>query len=414
MSTQPRLSPNRQRAAAPPPPAPAAPPAAVLQRRVDEAAYFNLSSLAAAPEADASVRGTAGVTGVAVEEALYRLVVTPYAPSAKAPVHSANAVGECVGKFSHRWLMIPDDFVAAPGLTPPPTALDTGRAQRFVMLDATCVLGEGADGFHGFGTGRTLLATVNGRPQLLATAVGTILQGFGRFAGHEDGTYLYCGSLSARTGFTGNLLLRVMDPQNTLRTDQPLPAIRPRPDPEPGVTYVVLRGEAVPDDPVAPNLAPDGRRIGLVVQQGLKLQYCDCAATDEGGVRAASRWGQRIGRVTAFVTFDPASASGAALDPVPFTAYDEFVFFNREGETIGSFTASSSEGRVFNTSLLSQPAIRFGGVGTILGGTGPFQGIEGLMTDNSLVVFTPHVSASVYVLRIPDPRGKFRAALGAS
>jgi hypothetical protein len=176
----------------------------------------------------------------------------------------------------------------------------------------------------------------------------------------------------------------------------------------------VLRGEAVPDDPVRPNIGPDGRRLGLVVQQGLELQYCDCAATGQGGVRATSRWGERIGRITAHVTFDPASASGTPLDPVPFTAYDEFLFFNREGETIGSFTATSSEGRVFNTTLLGQPAIRFGGVGTILGGAGPFEGIEGLMTDNSMVVFTPHVSASVYVLRIPDPRGKFRAAVGGS
>jgi hypothetical protein len=31
------------------------------------------------------------------------------------------------------------------------------------------------------------------------------------------------------------------------------------------------------------------------------------------------------------------------------------------------------------------------------------------MTDNSVVVFTPHVSASVYVLRIHDPHGKFHA-----
>jgi hypothetical protein len=384
-----------------------------LQARVDEAACFNLSSLPAAPEADAAIRGAAGVTGVAVEEALHRLVVTPYAPTAKAPVHAANAVGECVGKFSHRWLMAPDDFVAAPGVEPPPTALDPGRPQRFVMLDALCAFGNGADGFQGFGTGQTLPATVNGRPQLLATAVGTVVRGFGRFAGHGDATYLYCGSLSARSGFTGNLLLRVMDPQNTLRTDRPLRVLRPRADPEPGITYVVLRGEAVPDDPVRPNVAPDGRRIGLVVQQGLKLLYCDCAATDEEGVRAASRWGQRIGRITAYVTFDPASASGAALDPVPFTAYDEFVFFNREGETIGSFTATSSEGRVFNTAILGQPAIRFGGTGTVLGGAGPFQGMEGLMTDNSVVVFTPHVSASVYVLRLHDSRGKFRAALGA-
>ena len=33
------------------------------------------------------------------------------------------------------------------------------------------------------------------------------------------------------------------------------------------------------------------------------------------------------------------------------------------------------------------------------------------MTDNSVVIFTPHVSASVYILRISDPDGRFSSAL---
>jgi hypothetical protein len=37
--------------------------------------------------------------------------------------------------------------------------------------------------------------------------------------------------------------------------------------------------------------------------------------------------------------------------------------------------------------------------------------MEGLMTDNSVVIFTPHVSASLYVLRVHDPDGRFRSAV---
>jgi hypothetical protein len=36
------------------------------------------------------------------------------------------------------------------------------------------------------------------------------------------------------------------------------------------------------------------------------------------------------------------------------------------------------------------------------------EGTEGLMTDNSVVSFTPHVSASVYVIRVNDPEGRYR------
>jgi hypothetical protein len=282
------------------------------------------------------------------------------------------------------------------------------------MLDELYTFGEGADGFRGFGTGQTIPSAVDGSPRVLATAIGTILEGFGKFQGHEQGTYVYCGTLGSDLGFSGNLLVRVMDPQQTLSSDGPLPPLQERSDPEGGITYIVLRGEAVPTDPVSPYLGPEGRPIGLIVQQGLKLQYFDSAARGRRGLCATTRVGRSIGRITAYVTFNPALASGATFDPVPFTAFDEFVFFDREGRTVGSFTADSSEGRVFNLTLAGQPAIRFGGVGRIRSGSGPFQQIDGLMTDNSVVVFTPHVSASVYVLRIRDPRGRFRQSLDAS
>jgi hypothetical protein len=124
--------------------------------------------------------------------------------------------------------------------------------------------------------------------------------------------------------------------------------------------------------------------------------------------------GQRIGKILAHVNFNPAAPGGTSLNPIPFTTFDEFTFFDRQGRTIGGFTGDSSEGRVFNILVGGQKGIRFGGTGRIQGGTGPLAGIEGFLTDNSVVIFTPHVSASVYVLRIPDPDGRFRAAVDGS
>jgi hypothetical protein len=387
--------------------------AEMLQDAVDQAAYFNLFSRPEGPSGSAAIGGPGGILGIRVEEALHRFQVATRPPNAATPMRAANVVAESLGNFRQRWLFVPDDFLAQPDSEPPPTQLDLSRSQRFVMLDGECQFGQGGDGFRGFGTGVTLPTNSNGRRQLLVTAIGTVLEGFGRFEGCGEGTYVYCGALNPESGFTGNLMLRLVDSGQVLRTEQPLPRAEPQPRPESGVTSLVFRGEAVPSDPVRPNIGPDGKQIGLVVEQGLFLQTIDAVAGPEG-VRASDTVGRRIGRVTAHVVFDPQMASGAPLDPVPFTAYDEFDFFGPNGASAGGFTADSREGRVFNTTVLGRPAIRFGGVGRILAGTGPFEGIDGLMTDNSLVVFTPHVSASVYVLRVNDPQGRFAAALSES
>jgi hypothetical protein len=354
------------------------------------------------------------VIGVRMDEVLHRFDVITQPPTAHTPLRARNIVGEPAGKFTHRWLVMPDDFVAAPDRQPPPTPLAPSRTQRFVMLDSLCTFGNGADGFRGFGTGQTWPITVNGQPQLLATAVGTIMEGFGKFKGREEGTYVYCGTLAMQRGFIGNVLLRVMDRQETLRTEAALPVLEARANPEPEILYILFRGQAVPADPVTPRLGPQGHPTGLIVEQGIRLLDLDFKASGHSGLQSTARVGPSIGRITAHVTFNPAAPGGTASDPIPFTAYDEFVFFDHEGQRIGAFTANSSEGRVFNTQLAGQPGIRFGGTGQILSGTGSFAGINGLMTDNSVVIFTPHVSASVYVLRIHDPHGKFRAAVTRS
>src|SRR5215203_426562 len=417
-STEQRSSAPGGAATVPPQPAQepgvSAPSPDAVQRLVDRAGHFNVFSL---PDRNAASPGSPGPgearggSGWRIHEVLHRFDITSQAPTAQAPLRARNRVGEAVGRFTHRWMLTPDDFVAAPDREPPPTPLDPSRSQRFVMLDGTCTFGSGEDGFRGFGAGHTVPGTVNGQPQLLATAVGTILEGFGKFRGHEEGTYLYCGTLTPQRGFQGNLLLRVVDRQETFRADGPFPALEPRRDPEPGVTYLMFRGQAIPSDPVTPRIGPDGQPAGLTVVQGLRLLELDCKARGRGGVQSTDRVGALIGRITAHVNFNPAAPGGTALDPIPFTTYDEFVFLDKEGRKVGGFTGDSSEGRVFGTQISGLPGIRFGGVGQALSGTGPFEGINGLMTDNSLVLFNPHVSASIYLLRVEDPHGRFRAAI---
>ena len=380
----------------------------VLQRLIDQAAYFNVLSLSGSKCDRAAIKGQGSdCIGFRVEEDLHRLSVIVQPPTAEGGLKASNAMGESFGKFKHRWLFVPDDFVCTPDCEPPPTPLDQSRSQRFVMLDGVCTFGDGKNGFRGFGAGVTFPMPSNTGTQLLAATVGTILEGFGSFKGHQEGTYVHCGTLSAERGFTGNLLLRVMDSQNTLRTTGSLTSIRGQTLPEPNVTYLLFRGQAVESDPVTPRVGPDGQFRGLTVVQGLRLINLISGLDD--GPRSVARVGQVIGKITAHVEFNPQAPGGTALNPIPFTTFDEIDFVDNAGRSIGGFTADSSEGRVFNIRIAGQAGIRFGGVGPVLNGTGPFQGMTGLLTDNSVVIFQPHVSASLYVLRLHDPGGKFRS-----
>ena len=306
---------------------------------------------------------------------------------------------------------MPDGAVPRWDRDPQPTPFDNSRSQRFVMLDTVCTFANGEDGFRGMGTGLTLPFQANGRPELLAVGVGTIREGFGRFRGREEGTYVYCGQMSPQTGFTGNVLLRLSIVRR--RSTPPMCCHRSRRASldERDVTYLVFRGQAVPSDSVTPRVGADGRPTGLIVEQGLRLLKLD--AVGQGKPRATTSVGPMIGRITANVTFNPMAPGGSVQEPIPFTAFDEFIFHDAEsGQRVGSFTADSIEGRVFRTMVLGQPSIRFGGVGRIHEGTGVFESIQGLMTDNSVVMFEPHVSASVYMLRVFDPAGRFSRRVG--
>ncbi len=384
--------------------------AAEMQALVDRAANLNIFSMpdqAAFRPAIFAPNSNVPI-GMRIHEALHRFRIITQQPDSRRPLTAINSVGEQVGKFTHRWLLAPDDFVAAPGREPPPTSLDVSRSQRFVMLDSLCTFGNGMDGFRGFGTGQTIRMVTRGS-KLLVTAIGTILEGFGQFQGQEEATYLYCGTLDLQRGFMGNVMLRVIDRQQTFSTDAVLPESHTIANPEPDVTYLLLRGEAVPSDAVTPRIGPGGQPMGLTVEQGLRLFDIDFKVRREGGLRSTAEVGEKVGKITATINFNPASPGGTALNPIPFTNFDQFEFTDQQGLRIGNFTGNSSEGRVFLTQIGGQPSIRFGGTGQITGGEGPFQGINGLLTDNSLVVFAPHVSASIYVLRVPDPDGRFRA-----
>jgi len=189
------------------------------------------------------------------------------------------------------------------------------------------------------------------------------------------------------------------------------------PYPEPEVTYIVLRGQKRDKtQKTTYSFGPDGQVNGLNVEQQLRLLRIDFATRDRGGLRSVKRVGQVIGRMTSKVFFNILNpgAPGTASDPIPFRAYNEYAFFDCTGEIVGSLTAEVGEGRTFNLKLSGakgQAALRFAGFGPILKSTGAFEGIEGLVIDNSVVGVAPHAVSGLYMLRISDPEGKYSAAI---
>src|SRR5690349_18916742 len=170
------------------PPTPGAEPqtgsysAEILQRVVDQAAYFNLHSTPHVSESRIAIRsGGKDILGVRGEESLRRFHIHSYKPTIQQPFRATNVVGEIAGTFTHRWMFIPDDYSARPDSNPPSAAFDPSRSQRFVMLDGICRLGDEKDGFSGFGTGKTYPVNENGHSQLLVTAIGTLIEGVGKF-----------------------------------------------------------------------------------------------------------------------------------------------------------------------------------------------------------------------------------------
>jgi hypothetical protein len=349
-----------------------------------------------------------------LSEKLCRFDVKLQLPNAESGVRASNIVGERIGTFKHKWKLIPDDFVASPGVEPPATTLDSARSQRFVMQDGIFTFGDGSDGFQGFGTGRTYWVQANGRQQLMVAAVGEVIDGYGKFKNLE-GSYVLTGEVTEGR-FHGNVQCRVVDEQGKIRTSSALSSIKQSVDTPAGLTYIQVRGQKRDQNVETSYIfGPNGMPQGFKLWQELRLVQLESVANGRNGLRSSERIGQVVGRMTSqvFLNILNPGAPGTSLAPIGFSSYNQFFFVDDRGETVGSFVAEDGEGRTFNVKLRGAPgqaALRFGAFQTITNGTGCFTGIQGLLTDNSIVGVAPHATSTLYVMCICDPDGKFLAS----
>jgi hypothetical protein len=356
-----------------------------------------------------SPRSPDRIIGILVNEQLHRFEYGDALPEEKEGLTATNRFGEPLASVHIRWMVIPDDFVAAPGLTPPPTELDPTRSQRFTMLDGQLTFNDpDQSGIHGFGAGQTFPVMVAGQPQLRIGAVVNVLDAFGKLSGLQ-GLIVVNGYIQPPQSLFLNFVARFMDPRGRLRARSPISPLQVKANPDPGTTFLVFEGELDPARPVTLNRGPDGRITGSNVHERLRLVDPTFDLSTAEGLRGRTEEGPVVGRLQATTLFDPTSP----LNPIPFQTRDGLLtFYDRGGGEIGTLRANLVEGRAFPTSIeyAPMPVFRVGGFGPFIEGTGQFRGVIGMLSLNAVISVFPRTLSMLYVLRISDPDGRFRAA----
>lgn len=314
------------------------------------------------------------------------------------------------GTLSCRCLIGPDDLPWSPGHEPEPRIYDPYRSRRFVIEEALFDFGD-EEQCTAYGIGRTYPVLDGGRAVTMACGVGNITFGTGKFSGLE-GTFVMTGFFTPDLGFRGNVTLRVVDPEGRLRTDRDLNSLVRECDPAAGSSFYVFSGHKK-DRTVKTTFGPPrGGEMCLITPSEMRAVEFEWQKHGRLGLRTGHRTGPILAGMTAKVYFNLMAPPGTAAAPVPFSTEEIYTFGGADGRTIGTIEAGVHDGISFNLrfpGLNDQPGVRFSGFGPITGGTGYFQGAQGILTVNSLIGISPHALSLVHVIHLLDPDGRFRA-----
>lgn len=384
------------------------------------AAYFPLFSVhnPDVPNVPIPVPGRPGaLAGMEVHENTHRFRIA-VEEEGRGGLQAVNVLGDLAAHVGIRWLTTPDDFFATPHRDPPPTPISPDRQQRFVMLDGRFdFVDADGSGIRGFGTGRTFPQVIAGEPSLVIGANIVVLEGLGRLAG-LDGCVVVNGFIRPPTELFIQIMMRVMDPAKRLETPWELSPIHPHPSADPTATFLTFLGEEDPDRPTELIRAPDGTMIGSRVHELLRLVDLGFDLGPGGRrLQARTRTGPVVGRLATRLDFNPLDPTtpGTSLSPIPYRTREGILsFLDGAGRELGTLKADVVEGRGFRTELegAPMPVFRLVGFGPLLEGTGCFQGVRGMLSMNGVVSVFPRTLSNLYVLRIEDPEGRYRTAVG--
>jgi hypothetical protein len=387
-----------------------------LLRRAD---YFSLFSVhnPEVPNTPIPVPGSRppALAGIVVNENTHRFEIQVERPR-DGRLLTRNVLGEVAAHVHIDWMVIPEDFAAGPGRWPPPTALGFTESQRFTMLNGSFeFVDRDGSGMKGFGAGRTFPQVVGGQPRLTIGANIVMLEGLGRLAGLQ-GCAVVNGYIRPPQDLFINIMLRAMDPTERLESPWPLQPAQPQPNPDPDAAFMTFLGEQDPERPTTLNVAPDGRLLGSNVHELLRLVHVDFdLGVADVGLRARNRTGPVVGRLATQLFFNPLDPAhpGTAESPVPYwTEQGRLEIFEAGEQPLGTLEVDVVEGRGFVSELpgAPMPVYRMVGFGPFRQGSGVFSGVDGMLSMNGAVSVFPRTLSNLYVLRIEDPEGRFRAA----
>ncbi len=349
-----------------------------------------------------------GGYGLAIKNSLHRFDSFVNTPS-RDELNVSQAIGEPIGSLRARWFFCSDDCEWTPGQLPPPTIHDPWSPQRFAVHDAVFSFGE-THRFTGYGVGRTFPVSVDGQPKLFAAAVGNMMKGEGKFRDRE-GTFVMTGTITKDLGFLGQISLRVVDPEGTLRTDREASALTAIADLDPSSTFFVMRGDKKDRDVRTTFGPPADGLVSLVTPSQFRAAHFTVVRHSGAGVRAQMEVGPVVCKMDATVYFNLLAPPGTAAAPVPFSTDEIYRFIDVRGREVATLTAKVVDGISFDLKFPAAPGqkgVRFAGFGPITGGTGPFEGVQGILTVNSLIGIAPHALTLMHVLHVADPGRNFR------
>jgi hypothetical protein len=331
-----------------------------------------------------------GMAGLEVREALHRFDANAYAPSLESGVMADNREGEVLAALTMRWLLAPDDFEATPAVTPPATEIQASRSQRFVMLGGRMQFRDRRQGaLRFFGSGRTYPMTIDGRSRLMFAGTATVLEGVGSLEGAR-GTLLVSGDVTSNGAIAITFVGR-LDPDGPLQlvdTLGPLAETSTKATARAAETVFMFTGEGT--DGLSERLHP--ARIGTDVGNAAQ-------------VRSLVRIGHATGTVAGPLAINPTDhRCGVKLTG----SRRVLTLTDAAGRRIGAIAADSLEGTAFRDVRNGQPVQRLIASGPLSDATGALSGAAGVITLDT-IVGTGGASSSVYVIRLADSAGRFRA-----
>jgi len=322
-------------------------------------------------------------------------------------IEPGTRVGCVDGRASLTWKIIPEDFVASPGVEAPAISLDPTRSQRCILEGHFEFADVLKSGFYGFGTGRTW-PSIHGDPQLLLGTIMEILRGHGKFK-DLTGTVVTNGYLVPPSTMKLEVLVRARDPSGDLRATVSSRVARPTSGTSSGTTSFLFRGEMNPKNPVSFILGSNGQFLGAHGHELLRLSTVTWATRGRKGLRSQTRSGTVVGEMNFKVYFDAFQKSS----PIPFqTRYATLDFCDSKGAQVGTLDANIVEGRAFPTRLPDAPmeVFQMGSLAPVTGGTGLFEGASGLVSVSVWLSILPRAIDSLVLIELWDPDGQYRAA----